>query len=201
MSKGPGSKPLIVTLCLTVLRARPAINPVNPARAPFDRPKISMGDLTDAEVILTIRPNLRSIMPSTVALIRNIGVSMLASTAAIQSSRFQSRKSPGGGPPALFTRMSGFGQAANTLAWPSAVVISQATVVTVAPESLRMSSAVASRSAVVRELMINSTPSRPNDIALARPKPFDAAQTMAFRSEIPRSIMAPLRSVVLFVGV
>jgi hypothetical protein len=46
-------------------------------------------------------------MPSTVALISSIGVSMLASSALIQSSRVQLRKSPGGGPPALLIRMSG----------------------------------------------------------------------------------------------
>ena len=38
-------------------------------------------------------------MASTVAFISAIGVSMLASSAAIQASRSQSRKSPGGGPP------------------------------------------------------------------------------------------------------
>ena len=41
---------------------------------------------------------------------------MLASSARIQSSRSQSRKSPGGGPPALLTRMSGSGQAASAAA-------------------------------------------------------------------------------------
>ena len=38
-------------------------------------------------------------MPSTVALISSIGVSMFASSALIQASRSHSRKSPGGGPP------------------------------------------------------------------------------------------------------
>jgi hypothetical protein len=48
---------------------------------------------------------------------------MLASSAAIQSSRVQLRKSPGGGPPALLTRISGCGQAASAAARPSGVVI------------------------------------------------------------------------------
>src|SRR3984957_7239025 len=94
--KGPGSRPLMVTLLITVLRDRPATKPVRPARAPLDNPKISIGDFTAAEVMLTMRPNLRAIMPSTVALISSIGVSMLASMALIQSSRVQLRKSPGG---------------------------------------------------------------------------------------------------------
>ena len=66
-----------------------------------------------------MRPNLRAIMPSTVALISSIGVSMLASIALIQSSRVQLRKSPGGGPPALLIRMSGLGQAFSAAARPS----------------------------------------------------------------------------------
>src|SRR5262249_24064345 len=75
------------------------------------RPRMSMGDFTETDVMLTIRPNRLVIMPSTVALIRKIGVSMLASSARSHASRSHSRKSPGGGPPALFTRMSGLGHA------------------------------------------------------------------------------------------
>ena len=91
----------MVTLLITVLRAMPATKPVRPARAPLESPSTSIGAFTAAEVMLTMRPNLRAIMPSTVALISSIGVSMLASIALIQSSRVQLRKSPGGGPPAL----------------------------------------------------------------------------------------------------
>ena len=67
---------------------------------------MSIGAFTALEVMLTMRPKPRAAMPSTVALISSIGVSMLASTALIQASRSQSRKSPGGGPPALVTTMS-----------------------------------------------------------------------------------------------
>ena len=56
-----------------------------------------------------------------------MGVSMLASSALIQSSRLQSRKAPGGGPPALVTTMSKSPRTANTAALPSAVVMSAAT--------------------------------------------------------------------------
>ena len=78
-----------------------------------------------------MRPNFRAIMPSTVALISSIGVSMLASIALIQSSRVQLRKSPGGGPPALLIRMSGSGQAFSAASRPAGVVMSPATSVTV----------------------------------------------------------------------
>jgi len=67
---------------------------------------------------------------------------MLPSSALIQASRSQSRKSPCGGPPALLTRMSGSGQAARAAARPASVVMSPATVVTVAPVAARISAAV-----------------------------------------------------------
>src|SRR5207249_2118044 len=111
VSKGPGRRLLIVTLWATVLRASPATNPVSPARAPFESPRMSIGCFTALDVMLTMRPKRRAIMPSTVALMRRIGVIMFASTARIHVSRSQSRKSPGGGPPALLTRMSGAGHA------------------------------------------------------------------------------------------
>src|SRR5580704_12284351 len=52
---GPGSRPLIVTLYLATWRASPAQNPVSPARAPLLMPRIGIGDLTDPEVMLTMR--------------------------------------------------------------------------------------------------------------------------------------------------
>ncbi len=75
----PAAAPLMVTLLITVLRDRPATKPVRPARAPLERPRMSIGAFTAAEVMLTMRPNFRAIMPSTVALISSMGVSMLAS--------------------------------------------------------------------------------------------------------------------------
>ena len=126
----------MVTLAITVFREIPATNPVRPARAPLDSPSTSIGAFTAADVMLTIRPNLRAIMPSTVALINSIGVSMLASIALIQSSRFQLRKSPGGGPPALLIRISGSGQAFSAASRPAGVAMSPATSVTVRPDWL-----------------------------------------------------------------
>src|SRR3569623_1669859 len=69
VSNGPGNRLLIVTLCATVLRANPATKPVRPERAPLDRPRISIGAFTALDVILTMRPKPRAIMPSTTALI------------------------------------------------------------------------------------------------------------------------------------
>jgi len=111
---GPGNSPLMVTLLITVLRDR-AGDEAGEARAraiaeaeDLDRRlHRGGGDVDDAA-------ELARHHPSTVALISSIGVSMLASIALIQSSRVQLRKSPGGGPPALFTRMSGSGQAFST---------------------------------------------------------------------------------------
>src|ERR1700756_5134874 len=96
----------------------PAQKAVRPARAPLLMPRLGIGDFTEPEVMLTMRPNLRLHMPSITALINIIGVSMLALTAFCQSSTDHSRKSPCGGPPQLLTRMSGFGQAARAAAGP-----------------------------------------------------------------------------------
>src|SRR5215470_17735425 len=167
VSKGPGRRLLIVTLCATVLRASPAMKPVSPARAPLERPRMSIGDFTETDVMFTIRPKCRAIMPSTVALIRKIGVSMLASSARTHASRSHSRKSPGGGPPALFTRMSGLGHA-----WSSC----------------------ARTASFVRAFIVMFTPSRASDMAQPLPSPLLAAQTIASLPLIPRSmvVVAPL---------
>lgn len=94
-----------------------------------------MGALTALEVMLTMRPKPRWAMPSTVAWISAMGVSMLASSARTQVSRSQSRKSPVGGPPALVTTMSKSRPVppatAQTAARPASVVMSAATVSTV----------------------------------------------------------------------
>ncbi len=50
----------MVTLCRATCRARPATNPVSPARAPLLMPSVGIGDFTEAEVMLTIRPNRRA---------------------------------------------------------------------------------------------------------------------------------------------
>src|SRR5450432_864505 len=47
VSIDPGSRLLIVTLCRATLRASPATKPVRPLRAPLDKPRISIGALTE----------------------------------------------------------------------------------------------------------------------------------------------------------
>ncbi len=151
-----------------------------------------MGDFTETDVMLTMRPKRLVIMPSTVALIRKIGVSMLASSARSHASRSHSRKSPGGGPPALLTRMSGLGHAWSSAARTASVVTSPATVVTRTPVASRISFAAASSASLVRALIVRFTPSRASDMAQPLPSPLLAAQTIAFLPLIPRSMVASL---------
>ena len=120
----------MVTLCATI-GARKASDKSGEAGARAVRQSQHViGVLTALEVMLTMRPNLRAIVPSTVALMSSIGVSMLASMARSQSARYQPRKSPGGGPPAFVTTMSnsrpGPPGALNTAARPSGVGRSRA---------------------------------------------------------------------------
>jgi hypothetical protein len=141
---------LIVTLCFATLRATPATKPVSPLRAPFDSPSASIGAFTAADVMLTMRPKRRAIIESIVALMSSIGIRMLASSARIHASRSKSRESPGGGPPALLTRMSGAGHALIAAARPAGVVMSQATHATRRPAMAPISSAVRRTSLSVR---------------------------------------------------
>src|SRR5258708_25368365 len=157
----------------------PAQNAVRPARAPLLLARLAIGDFTEPEVMLTMRPNLRSHMPSIVALISMIGVSMLALTAFCQSSTDHSRKSPCGGPPQLLTRISGLGQAASAAARPASVVMSPGTAVTLAPVAARNSGAAASRSDPLRAGTTPSTPSLPTHPCPAFPSPLLAAPTVA----------------------
>ena len=104
----------MVTLACATVRATPARKPVSPARAPLDRSNPGSGCFTEADVTLTIRPNRRSTMPSTTSWTSLIGVAMLARTPARSASSSTCRKSRGGGPPLLFTRMSTVGTAATS---------------------------------------------------------------------------------------
>src|SRR5918996_2995677 len=192
VSKRPGRMLLMVTLRSTVWRASPATKPVRPERAPLDRPSCGIGALTELEVTLTIRPKPRSRMPSTTALISMIAVIMLALQALIQSCSSHSRKSPGGGPPALLTRISTCGQAASAAARPSGVVMSPATVLTTAPVSRAIWSAAASSAAWLRAVIVTATPFRASARAQPRPSPLLAAQTRAFLPAMPRSIGSSL---------
>ena len=63
----------MVTLCRTVVRARPATNPTSPDRAPPDRPSAASGVLTLREAMSTMRPNRRSILGSTVRRVIPLG--------------------------------------------------------------------------------------------------------------------------------
>jgi hypothetical protein len=177
----------MVTLRAAVCRASPAAKPTSPERAPFDRPSSSCAIFTLRETMLTMRPKPRVIMPSTVSRIISIGESIIASSAAIQSSRDQSRKSPGAGPSALLRRISGCGQAASAAERPAPVVMSAATVVTLTPVAAAISAPVFSSTSRLRATMVTSTPSRASAKAQARPKPRLAPLRSAFRPRIPRS--------------
>jgi hypothetical protein len=134
-----------------------------------------------------MRPKPRAIMPSTVNRIISMWHNIMLSIAEIQSARVQLRKSPGRRPSALFTRMSGSGQASSAALRPSGVVISAATGVTVAP-SVRISAAVRSSASRFRATIVTATPSRASAIAQARPSPRLAPLSSAFRPAIPRSM-------------
>ncbi|CFP65906.1 Uncharacterised protein [Bordetella pertussis] len=191
VAKAPGNRLLMVTLWRTVCRARPATNPINPERAPLDRPSSACGALTLRETILTMRPKPRCVMPSTTRRIMSMGPSIIASNALIQSSRLQSRKSPGKGPSALLIRMSGAGQAASAASRPSARVRSAATQPTPMPASRVICAAACSSVCAVRAASVTLTPSSASWRAQARPIPRLPPNTSAVLPAIPRSMPTP----------
>ena len=139
--------------------------------------------------MLTTRPQPRSIIAGSTACIIAIGVSMLASSALMKSSRLQSDHRPGGGPPAFVTRMSVSRAFSSTAARPASVVMSPATATTSTPCAWRIAAAVASSASAPRALITRSTPSAASASAQPRPRPFDAAQTMARLPLMPKSML------------
>ena len=137
VSNGPGSRLLMVTLLTTVL-ARNAGNKAGEAGA---------GAVGKAEIIdrglhrrrrdVDDAAELACHAPSTVALISSIGVSMLASSALTQSSRFQSWKSPAAAAGVVDEDIE-VGRRCQCLGAACGVVMSPTTTVTVAPVALRI---------------------------------------------------------------
>lgn len=79
---------------------------VRPARAALDKPITGCGDLTMAEVMLTMRPNLRARIPGITLRISNAAAIRLVCSAPIQAAWSHSASCPGGGPALLLTKMS-----------------------------------------------------------------------------------------------
>ena len=103
-----------------------------------------------------------------------------------KSSSLQSKKFPGGGPPLLFIKMSGSGQACNKFSLVDSSSIAPKTELTLYPLDLNSSSVFLKFSSFT-PLIIISTPSFARDSAQALPNPLLEAQTIAFFSEILRS--------------
>ena len=99
----------MVTLRDTVSRARPRGEADEAGARAVGEAELELGIFTLRETMLTIRPKPRAIMPSTVSRIISMWHSIMVSSASIQSSRVQVRKSPGRRPSALLTRISGCG--------------------------------------------------------------------------------------------
>ena len=109
--------------------------------------------------------------------------------AFIQSSLFQSLKSPGGGPPALFTRISGLGQSSISLICCSLEVISAQNSITFTSYFSLNSLAVEDKTSSFLPLITKSTPSEASASAHPLPNPLLEAQTIAFFPLIPMSIL------------
>ena len=181
----------MVTFLSATVRATPARNAVRPARAPDDRSRPASGAFTEAEVMLTMRPNLRCVIGSITFWISSIATIMLAITPSIICWRVSSRKSRNGGPALLLIRMSGSGQAANSAFWPGRRRHVGDYRDDLGPGLLgKFGGGGVERlgvAAVDHDLAAGCASAR----AQALPSPRLEAQTMALRPAIPRSMAGP----------
>ena len=143
VSNDPGSRKLIVTLACATDRATPARKPVSPARAPLDRSSPGSGIFTDAggDVDDPAEPAVDHPVDDQLHE-PDRGGHVRASPRARSGVVVDSRKSRGGGPPLLLTRMSTSAPPRRARSGPSRVPRSAATGMTRAPVSRRISSAV-----------------------------------------------------------
>src|SRR5271169_4743788 len=188
VSNDPGWIELMVTLWRANSRAAEARNAVKPARAPDETSRPAIGALTELEVTLMIRPNLRSAMPGASAWTRAIGVSMFDSTPLRTSSRVIWSSGLNGGPPLLLTRMSASGQAAISSARVAGSSRSPRISRILTPVASRSSRPVRASASASRPLRTMAHPASASARAQARPKPLLDAQTIALRPAIPRSM-------------
>ena len=161
---------------------------VNPLLAAVDKPIVAKGDLTCDDVILTILPNLRLLMPGKTALNKITGTIKFSSRPRLQSSSDQSENFPGGGPPLLFTKISGSGHASIRFVLPCVSLRSATTRVTLDPVSFSIFREASASLSWFLPLIKTVAPSRTRDLAHANPRPWLDAQTIAFFPRNPKSI-------------
>ena len=119
------------------------------------------------EVMLTIRPNPCSIMPSTQDRISSTLARKLVRKAESQSAGESFRKSLAGGPPALVTRMSGAPTSAKAIFKSSVAARSQAMIPGRTPTSFSIWPAAFSNAARRRDSKVTRAPSWASAIAHA----------------------------------
>ena len=104
----------MVTFLSATVRATPARNAVKPARAPDDRSRPASGIFHRAGGDIDDAPEFALAHRVDHFWINSTATTMLAMTPSIICARVSSRKFRIGGPPLLFTRISGSGQAASS---------------------------------------------------------------------------------------
>ena len=189
----PGCTLFTVTPSRATSSASVFKNAVAPARAVFDKMSCAIGWRTASEVIATTRPHRRSCMPGTAALHIATTDIRFRSIAAGYASTGVDAKLPGGGPPALATRMStapSASAASVTNPVAPAVVETSAMMPT---HPLPISAAASARRCGSRPQIATCTPSAARAFADASPNPDVPAATAARRPLIPRSMAATVR--------
>ncbi len=172
--------------------ARVLEKPVTAARRLLERIRLSMGCLTEIDVMLRIRPHFRSFIPGRTARVRFRALSRVRWKACSQASGGSSSNLPGGGPPLLVTSMSTRPKrlmaADTTSSGPPGPERSVTTGFTSTPVSFRISAEVLSSFSEPREQRVRFAPSRASSNATALPRPVLEPATTAILPFRPRSI-------------
>ena len=176
----PGCTELTVTPSPATSRATVFRNPVTPARAVFDRIRFGIGWRTATDVIATTRPQPWACIAGTAAL----HIADDRQQVEVEGGRIRARRGrrevPGGGPPALVTRMSRPPSASVAAATNAAPPCGVADVVRRTRCSRDRSSAAASRTRPSSRPQITTrAPSAASARADPRPSPADPAATAA----------------------
>src|SRR6266576_3061841 len=150
-----------------------------------------VGCFTVVDVMYTIEPPPPLRMCGSTRRVRRTAEKRVTPTAFCHAASSRSSKRPGGGPPALDTRMSivpNLSTAVLISFWQPASDPTSATVHCTSAPVLRCTSSAAARIAASSRLHITTrAPSRANSSATARPRPLLDAATMDTLSRRPRS--------------
>src|SRR5580693_4889531 len=177
----PGTTMLLVMLRSPTPRARVLLHPTRLDLSALDRPRFGMGTTTPLEVLVMMRPHLRSRIPGSTASVMAMTETTMLVKNRVQSSGRCPDAWVGGGPPVIFTMISIGPSCRSTVAMLGPIALRSArsqgtaTASVIAPTR----SAAAVRLSLGRLARAILAPSAANVSAMTPPRPALAPKTRA----------------------